>query len=486
MELEMSRNNTHPIGALPTFQPLLSDETVEEFTMASFKVLNEVGLIVENEEVRQRLGSVGGFTNRGNHAVCFPTSTLMDFTASPPDPFVLRGLGAGQDVHIGSSGQISCRTLGGARLVSCAPGDQTRPSTIEDIRGWVRIADCLDEIEIVGCLCPSDVPAPMQDLWALRMALENTRKPIMINPMSSRSVPWLSRMLSAASERAGPRVIILASVSSPLHFSEDQLEVVLEAGRHNMPVEINSSGLAGATLPVTVAGAVVAANTEVLAGLLICRTLYPQSRVFYSPRPMVFDMKTGHAIHGAPENILMSHALIELGKHYGLPVVAKGMACDSHACDEQAAIEKVMMAQIGHLCGANILAGAGSLSSSAASSLEQLVLDAQLQRRLSRIGKGFEIDSLALGVDAIADVGPKGHYLTHDHTLKYFRSEYVDPLLANRSPLKIWEEQGSKRIDQMAHEKVVELLKTAREPILDRRQTIEMDRIMSEAQEELR
>jgi trimethylamine--corrinoid protein Co-methyltransferase len=63
-----------------------------------------------------------------------------------------------------------------------------------------------------------------------------------------------------------------------------------------------------------------------------------------------------------------------------------------------------------------------------------------------------------LATDVIDKVGPGGHFLMEDHTLRHMRSEFWRPGLLNRDPLEIWQNKGAKPLRERLNERVREIL----------------------------
>jgi trimethylamine--corrinoid protein Co-methyltransferase len=82
---------------------------------------------------------------------------------------------------------------------------------------------------------------------------------------------------------------------------------------------------------------------------------------------------------------------------------------------------------------------------------------------------------MALGV--MNDIGPGGHYLAHDHTYRRFRNEIWRPKLLNRQNWQNWELAGSRTYQERVRERVIKLLETESEPLLDETTFKELRRI---------
>jgi trimethylamine--corrinoid protein Co-methyltransferase len=64
-------------------------------------------------------------------------------------------------------------------------------------------------------------------------------------------------------------------------------------------------------------------------------------------------------------------------------------------------------------------------------------------------------------VDVINKVGPKGNYLTEEHTLRYLRTEeHWELIISNRLNYETWTKKGSPDAKKNAKERAKQILKT--------------------------
>jgi trimethylamine--corrinoid protein Co-methyltransferase len=75
---------------------------------------------------------------------------------------------------------------------------------------------------------------------------------------------------------------------------------------------------------------------------------------------------------------------------------------------------------------------------------EQFVMDNELLGMAMRAVRGIEVNDETLALDAIDRVGPGGHYLMDEHTLRYMRTEHYYPsAIFDRQGREMWEEAGA-------------------------------------------
>ena len=112
-----------------------------------------------------------------------------------------------------------------------------------------------------------------------------------------------------------------------------------------IPILLLSAGQAGATAPAAIAGAVVQAVAEVLAGLVYVNALKPGHPAIFGTWPFVSDLRTGAMSGGSAEQALLTSACAQMAQFYDLPGgSAAGMA------DLQAAGHPVRLRKGHHHC----------------------------------------------------------------------------------------------------------------------------------------
>ena len=77
------------------------------------------------------------------------------------------------------------------------------------------------------------------------------------------------------------------------------------------------------------------------------------------------------------------------------------------------------------------------------------VIDDEIALMLKRVKRGFEFSEGTLALDAIAEEGPGGTFMTNIHTMERMKTEAILPLVADRDVRMTWEEKGS--MDAHAH-----------------------------------
>ena len=224
-------------------------------------------------------------------------------------------------------------------------------------------------------------------------------------------------------------------------------------------------------------------NVEMLAAIVISQLANPGAPLVFTPRIMVMDMATGHALTGSIENALLAAAGVQLARQiYGIPVNMHGPYTDALSSDVQAGIENTYFTFLPALAGANILTGAGHLEGGLFVSFTQLLVDNEITGIVQRAIRRFEVNDDTLGVEVIGRSTIEQNLLTDPHTLRYLRKEATyRPKLLVREPRQSWLDRGSKSMQDRARERAKELLNSYQPNPLDQHVENALGEVLIEA-----
>jgi trimethylamine--corrinoid protein Co-methyltransferase len=180
-------------------------------------------------------------------------------------------------------------------------------------------------------------------------------------------------------------------------------------------------------------------------------------------------MKTGRYLAGAAEFGLANAAMAQMGQYYRLPVYNSAGMTDSKTPDIQAGFEKGMSAVLAALAGSNFVHhAAGMLENMNTVAPEQYVIDNDILGMAMRVVQGIEVTDETLALDTIDMVGPGGHFLMADHTLRYMRSEFYYPsAVVDRQSWDTWNQDGALDARERAREIARDILAHHRPEPLD-------------------
>lgn len=189
-------------------------------------------------------------------------------------------------------------------------------------------------------------------------------------------------------------------------------------------------------------------------------------------------------VYGCPESALINIASSQIARYYGLPCRGTAGTTESMLPDMQAGYEAMMTLLSTALSGCNIIVNAtgGALAPGIdAMSLEKAIIDNEVAAYVSKMLEGITVNDETLAVDVIREVGPEGHYLSQQHTLRHFISEHPLAKISDRKPIDQWLKEEGKDVRDRAREKAREIVRTHHPVPLDRRIERELDEFIQRA-----
>jgi trimethylamine--corrinoid protein Co-methyltransferase len=262
--------------------------------------------------------------------------------------------------------------------------------------------------------------------------------------------------------------ISLINSLSPLGYSTEMLEALIEFAKVRQPVVIAALMMAGSTGPVTLAGVLASQTAELLAGVALTQLISPGAPVVFGSTSTNIDMKSGALAIGSPELSQLISAHGQLARYYKLPSRSGGALTDASYPDAQAGFESMLSLQTTVNSGIDfILHAGGILSSYLAFSYEKLVLDDEMCGMVRWLKQGIVVEPDTLAYDVIANVGPGGNYLMEMHTVKRCRKEFWTPAVCDRGGLEAWMQGGRQDAVARARKRWQKLVAEHEDPALD-------------------
>ena len=462
-------DNIKPIGPGMiggTYKPL-SQSDISAIEQTIFQLLNEVGLSQAPDSGISAMLNYGAFLG-DDQRLKFPEDVVRKAIGDTHKNITLFGQIEKFDMHL-KKNHVHYGTAGAAVNVVDSHNKNYRPSEAQDIYNAACIAEKMDNIHFFQRpMVATDIEDPKEmDLNTLYACISGTQKHIGVSFTEAEFIKPVSEMLhiiSGGEDKWRERPFISNSnafVVPPMRFATESCLVMEECIKAGIPVLLLSAGQAGATAPASIAGTIAQATAEVLAGLVYVNSIKPGHPCIAGTWPFVSDLRTGAMSGGSGEQGLLSAACAQMLSHFDLPSGAAAGMCDSKLPDSQSGYEKGSTAVMAGLAGLNLVyESAGMHASLLGFSLESMIIDNDMLGQCLRCVRGIEVNDDTLSFEAIKDVclnGP-GHYLGHDRTLAVMESEYVYPIISDRSSPKEWNENNKPEIINSAHDEVKDIL----------------------------
>jgi trimethylamine--corrinoid protein Co-methyltransferase len=451
------------------FQKILTEDEIGRIHQTSMALLANVGVEFPCQEALAVFREHGIRTD-GNR-VYLGEDQLTRTLETAPKQFTIRARNPERNVTIGAGRIAFAPGYGAPFLVDSEIGK--RVPMLEDYHNIVKLVHALPNQDMSGHLLvePGDVrpgPAHLQMLYA---HMTHSDKPFIgstAGRAGARHTMEMASILFDAPVSEQPVTLGLVNSLSPLGYSTEMLEALMEYARSRQPVIIAALMMAGSTGPITLAGVLAVQSAELLAGVALAQLISPGTPVVFGSTSTNMDMRSGALAIGGPELSQMIVAHAQLARFYGLPSRSGGALTDASYPDAQAGFESMLSLVTAVNSGIDfVLHAAGILSSYLAFSCEKLVLDDEMCGLVRRAHQGITVDQDTLAYDVIAKVGPGGNYLVDMHTVDRCRTEFWHPALCDRSGVEVWMQDGRHDAVARARQRWQMLLSRHLDPPLD-------------------
>lgn len=454
----------------PPMQIVSADE-IEAIHQASLQVLSEIGMDFTLPQARDMLKAAGADVQ--GERVRFDPAMVEEFIGCAPAEFTFHARNPENSQRLGGSNM----TFGTVASPPNASDMDTgrRGGNHVDFRNFVKLAQYFNAIGFLSGypVEPTDIHASIRHLQALRDMALLTDKPFHAYSLGAERIRdgiEIARIARGASHEQlekEPSLFTIVNTNSPLKLDSPMLGGIIEMSARNQIVCITPFTLAGAMAPVTVAGALVQQNAEALAGMAFTQIVRKGAPVIYGGFTSNVDMKSGAPAFGTPEYMKACIVGGQLARRYNVPYRTSN-TCAANTVDAQAAYESVFSLWGVTMGGGNlIMHGAGWLEGGLVASFEKFVLDVDLIQMVMEFMQPLQTDPDSLGLDAIREVGPGGHFFGAQHTLSRYSEAFYSPIVSDWRNNQQWLAAGKPEAWQKANAVYKQALADYQEPSID-------------------
>lgn len=448
------------------FFEILTSEQILLIHLNALRVLEEVGVWLPNKEVLDYFHKAGAKVDFDSQHVLIPSQLVENSIRQCPSRFTWHARNSKNSLDMNGTTTYFSFPDSAIRIIDLEGNRRTARK--EDGENICRICDALPEMAATSTgINPPEMPSGVLEGWMAKTMFSQSSKPVFgtcRNTDVSHMTLEMAEVVADACDflPAGqlPLMIIMNPVS-PLFNEPGQLDGMMVYLKRGLPIAISPEVQAGATGPATLAGTMVQQTAEFLAHATLAQLVSPGTAVVYGTVSSIFDMKKMLLPYGAPEADLIGIATVQMARYYGIPARMTGSSSDANSLGMQAGVESLMSTLFPILSGASfVLHGAGELENTMTVSYEKILIDNEIISMSRRLMQGIDVTPETLGFEVIKEVGPKGHFLATDHTLKYYKKEHSSANLMVRDNYENWERGGKKRAEERARDQARHLLET--------------------------
>jgi trimethylamine--corrinoid protein Co-methyltransferase len=429
---------------------VLTDDQIEAIHEASLSVLRDTGMDFLHPEAIAILRSGGADVTDEGPRVRFDPELIEDLIETIPAEFEMYARDPARNVRIGAR-HVNFLSVGSAPNASSLDSGR-RPGTFEDFSALVKLTQYFNVVSLHAGypVEPIDIDPSIRHLTALAEIVRQSDKVFHAYSLGRQrildalEIVRIARGVSMEQLVTQPSMHTVVNTSSPLRLDGPMIEGMIEMLRHGQVVVLTPFTLSGAMAPATIAGALVQQNAEALAGMAFSQLVEPGSKVVYGGFTSNVDMRSGSPAFGTPEYTRAAMAGGQLARRYGVPYRSSN-ATAANAVDAQAAYEAEMSLWGAVMGGANVVMhGAGWMEGGLVASFEKFIIDVEMLQMMSEFLQPMPFSDGDLGVEAIADVGPGGHFFGTQHTLDRYETAFYAPIVSDWQNFEAWELSGAR------------------------------------------
>jgi len=481
-----------PIDRLP-IQPLKpafrnayhTPEQLDRLKQATLDILENVGVQFQSEKALDLLAEHGVHVDRATQVARFPPQIVLDAMAKAPRRFPLGARDPSCDIAVGD-GSTYCTTDGcGVEIIDFATRER-RLSTKADVADVTRMQDYLSSMAFWWPTVSAGDHGETAQLHELDAGWNNTVKHLqgMVNgEREARYAVEMATVIAGGPEELRRRPVLsdLIGTISPLVHDKDGIEAALVFAAAGIPVTFVTMPTLGTTAPATKAGAYALGAAELVSGTVLLQLASPGSPVLHSIMQSWADPRSGSFVSHPQDG--RSRALgTELAHHWGVPAESATCGTDSPVPGTwQSGVEEALDFVQAAQEGSDLLPSIGLVNIYTLFYPEHLILGDDIYQRARYAIMDIDSDDEALALEAIAEVGPGGHFLGNKHTRRHMRAAVAPAITHQPGP------DGAFRDPlEVAREKAEWIWREYRPEPLDAGKAAELTKILAAADAELR
>jgi len=430
------------------YSQLLNPQELDRVHEASLEILEKVGILVRNKKARDIYAAHGCHVDSKTTIVKIPRQVIEEFIKAFIPSFTFRGRDPQFDKSIPGNSPVVVTASSAPNIIDPVTGDERR-ATSADIANIAFLINELPGFDVFSIsTLADDAPEGRFSLSRFYPALKNCLKPVRGNTPDMHDllqVLELGAIVSGSKAAYSQRPLIThhcCPVVSPLTMDIASTDVLIYLVEKRLPVYGTIVPSAGMTSPMTLLGTLTLGNAEFLALAVLMQMIRPHTPLIYAVLSTAADMRTGGYAPGAIETGLLQMAHSQMARIYNVPSGGYIGLTGAHENDAQSGYETGMNTTGALLGGTHMFNMGGLLSSLMAFDFGKAVIDGEIALMLKRIQRGFEFSEENLALDVIAEIGPGGNYMEHEHTMAHMRSAAMLPTVATREMRANWEEAG--------------------------------------------
>jgi len=439
---------------------------------AALDILEHQGMRVLSARGLSVLRSAGARVDDSSQMVRLDPGMVSKAISTIPAEVALIARNPARSCRVGGRHVVFAPVAGPPSVSDLERGKRT--ATLEDYRDLVRLSQAFDVIHVLGQMVePQDTSVSERHLeTSLAQLTLGDKVPHFYCRGEAQLADCFAMLCIAngideATFRSAPRCYSICNTNSPLQLDVPMTDGIIDFAANGQLMIVTPFTLAGAMAPITISGALTLSHAEALFGITLSQIVRPGAPVMYGSFTSNVDMKSGSPAFGTPEYAKAAFGAGQLARYIRAPWRCSS-ATASNAPDAQAVYESQMSLWGALLGGCHfMLHAAGWLEGGLTASLEKFILDVEMLQMFAELFQPVLASAEEIGVEAVAEVGPGGHFFAAAHTMQRYRDAFYSPLVSDWRNYGTWAADGAKTATERANARWRETLASFQPPALD-------------------
>lgn len=424
-----------PDSSYLSFVRLLTDTEIERIYQGARNVLLQTGFRIRHRAILERLEKRGSRVDFAAE-VFWPSPELLSrleeqvrrCSPNPTRTPLLR-----QPPYRGNS-----ITYNGTLYYDWTEGVQ-RAAALNDVENMLKVCHMLPEVSEFGpTVTAQDVPPAIEPIVSFAHAIQVTDRPVLrVELVLPGQLPYLEELATITQDRQ-VRYNYDGCAINNFTVDERAMGCLYATWQRNGLAnwEVYSCPVAGATAPVTLAGAVVVGVAETLGAWFAGWALDEGVTLTAMPCSGVMDMRDGRVLFSSPEAVMINAGIYQVfDRMLGMQAGMLADYTDAKIPGLQAVHDKMLNGLAYAWLTGQVNYQRGTLEAGKSFSPTQMVIDCELNSELANLARGMQVNEETLALDLITSAGPASgiNFLEQDHTLRNYRAALWYPRLMDRT-----------------------------------------------------
>jgi trimethylamine:corrinoid methyltransferase-like protein len=424
-------------GATAPYEPL-SPDVADQLIEAALRLMRESGVAFDLDSEAPDILRAAGCGVAADGVVRFDPEIVRRALASTAKSIKLWDRDGKKSIDLDDRHTWFIPGMTCIKIYDLESGEP-RDSNALDLATVTRVADALPNIDAVCISCKNVARSDMHgEIEEFAIMAENTTKPLEYLCEHADSLDVVIDM--AAALRGGrhtlyDRPYFLQIITPlPLNYHRTHIDQIIKCVRAGVPVSVGTLPIGGASTPITTAGSMVNSLATDFAGMVLAQLVRRGAFCIGSSDVCFMEPATG-GIGNFAQTSLADMVMCQVRRKLGLPsFTGAGGHSAARRFNEDAVAEICAGLMQAFYSRPATLDYLGSLDQGITYSLHALLLCNDLADLLRTLWQGVDINADTLALDVAREVGARGNYLAHRHTVSHCRerlwqSRYFGPNL---------------------------------------------------------